>query len=133
MRQRGLAQTGRAEQQHVIERLAPLARSGDEDLHLLADLGLAHVLGQPLRTQRALHRLFVGRCGLTGDDAFDRHVPAVPQLLASDFSASRMPSMMQAWFSSSEMMMSPGSARVGNTASLAVHAETNEYEASVPM
>ncbi len=37
VRQRGLAQAGRAEQQHVVERLAALARGGDEDLELLAD------------------------------------------------------------------------------------------------
>jgi hypothetical protein len=36
--QRGLAQPRRAEQQHVVERLAALARGLDEDLELLADL-----------------------------------------------------------------------------------------------
>jgi hypothetical protein len=35
-----------------------------------------------------------------------------------------MASMMQAWLSSSEMMMSPGSQSVGKTASLAVQQET---------
>ena len=41
--------------------------------------------------------------------------------------------MMQAWLSSSEMMMSPGSHSVGKRASAAVHAETKVYADSVPM
>jgi hypothetical protein len=63
--QRRLAQARRAEQQHVIEHLGALARRADEDLELLARLGLADVVRQPLGTQRALHRLLVrrGRAG----------------------------------------------------------------------
>src|SRR5207253_5431052 len=59
--QRGLAQAGRPEQQHVVQRLAALACRADEDLQLLARLGLANVLAQQLGAQRALDRLLVGR------------------------------------------------------------------------
>ena len=41
VRQRGLAQAGRAEQQHVIERLLALAGGLDENVQLAADLFLA--------------------------------------------------------------------------------------------
>ena len=69
MGERGLAQPGRAEQQHVVERLAAVARGLDEDLELLADLGLAHVFGQALGAQRALDRVFLAVGGLGGDQA----------------------------------------------------------------
>ena len=57
--QRGLAQAGRAEQQHMVQRLAALACCADEDLELLTRLGLADVLGQQLGPQRALDRLLL--------------------------------------------------------------------------
>ena len=60
VRERGLAQTRRTEQQHVVERLAALAGRTDEDVELLACLGLADVLGQRARAQRALDLLLVG-------------------------------------------------------------------------
>jgi hypothetical protein len=72
VRQRGLAQAGRAEQQHVVERLAALLGGADEDLELLARLGLAHVVGQQLGPQGALDRLFVGRGGRGGHHALRR-------------------------------------------------------------
>jgi len=56
-----LAQTGRAEQQHVVQRLLALARRPDEDFELLARLGLAHILIQVLGPQRALERIFAAR------------------------------------------------------------------------
>ena len=40
--------------------------------------------------------------------------------------------MIDAWFSSSEITTSPASHSVGNTASFAVHADTNVYAASNP-
>ena len=43
--ERRLAEAGRAEQQHVVHRLAAHPRRADEDLELLARLGLADVLG----------------------------------------------------------------------------------------
>ncbi len=72
VRQRGLAQARRAEQQHVVQRLAALLRRADEDLQLLARLGLAHVLAQALGPQRALHGLFGRGDGRGGDDALGR-------------------------------------------------------------
>ena len=63
VRQRGLAQAGRAEQQHVIERLVAIARRLDEDGELAADFLLADVLGQDLGPQRALDRLLLRRGG----------------------------------------------------------------------
>ncbi len=78
VRQRRLAEARRAEQQHVIERLAALARRLDEDAELLADLLLADVFVEAARAQRALDDLFLRARGLGGDDArqfvvFDRH------------------------------------------------------------
>ena len=68
VRQRGLAQAGRAEDQHVVERLAALARGRDEDLHLLAHRRLADVLGQRLGPDGTVDGdVFVG--GLGGDQA----------------------------------------------------------------
>ncbi|KAF1056725.1 MAG: hypothetical protein GAK34_00134 [Delftia tsuruhatensis] len=61
VRQRGLAQARRAEQQHMVQRLAALSGRADEDLQLLARLGLAHVLLQQLGAQGALHGLFPAR------------------------------------------------------------------------
>ncbi len=54
LRQRGLAEPGRADEQHVIERLLPLARGIDEDLQIGARLRLADEFGQLLRTQRGV-------------------------------------------------------------------------------
>lgn len=59
--QRGLAQTGRAEQQHMIERLAAFLGSADKDFKLLAGLGLAHILIKQFRAQRAFQRLLALR------------------------------------------------------------------------
>ena len=59
VRQRGLAQARRTEQQHVIQRLRAIARRRDEDPELLADLRLADVLGKRRRAQRALDGLLV--------------------------------------------------------------------------
>ena len=68
VRERRLAEAGRAEQQHVVQRLAAPLGGADEDLELLARLRLADVFGQPLRPQRALDRLFVRRDGNAADD-----------------------------------------------------------------
>ena len=54
VRERGLAEAGRAEEQHVIERLAPFARRGQRDLEILFDLVLADVLAQEPRAEREL-------------------------------------------------------------------------------
>ena len=52
LRQRGLAEAGRADEQHVIERLAALARGADEDVEIGARLFLADEFVELLRTQR---------------------------------------------------------------------------------
>ena len=67
--QRGLAQARRAEQQHVIQRLAALARGGDEYLELFARALLADVLLKRLGPQGALDGFLVGRRGLGRHDA----------------------------------------------------------------
>jgi hypothetical protein len=52
--ERGFAQTGRAEQQHMVQCLLALARRANEDFKLLAHFGLAHVLvASRLGAQRA--------------------------------------------------------------------------------
>ena len=69
VRERGLAQARRAEQQHVVERLAAAARRLDEDLELAAHLLLADVLGERAGPQRALELLLLRRDGPRGDHA----------------------------------------------------------------
>ena len=59
VRERGLAEARRAEDQHVVERLAPVARRLDEDLHLRLDRRLADVVGELLRAHGAVERRFV--------------------------------------------------------------------------
>ena len=54
-----LPKPGRAEQQHVIERLLAPARGLDEDAELLANFFLADVLVERSRPQRALQRFFL--------------------------------------------------------------------------
>ena len=82
LRQRGLAEAGRADEQHVIQRLVTLARRLDEDREILARLRLADEFGQQLRTQRGVADI-VGTA-LGGDDAGGRvH-------FASSFSPSRI-------------------------------------------
>ncbi len=53
----------------MVHRLGAFLRRADEDLELLARLGLAHVILQALGPQRALDGLFVGRRGRGADDA----------------------------------------------------------------
>ena len=69
MRQRGLAEAGRAEQQHVIQRFLALARRLDEDRQLAAHLFLPDVFVQRLRSQRALDHLFLHGSGCCGNQA----------------------------------------------------------------
>ena len=54
LRQRGLAETGGTDEQHMIERLAALARRLDEDRQIGARLRLADEFGQQLRAQRGV-------------------------------------------------------------------------------
>ena len=54
VRERRLAEPGRAVQQHVVERLAALPRRGDRDLQVLADAVLADVLVERARAQPRL-------------------------------------------------------------------------------
>ena len=96
MRQRGLAQTGRAEQQQVVERLLAAAGGGDEDVELLADFRLTDIVGQGPRPQRPLKLFFIGRAGFAGQQPVlgkrRRFERVVFDHLANCFSASRMPS-----------------------------------------
>jgi hypothetical protein len=67
VRQGGLAEPRRTEQQHVVERFVPRPCRGHEDVELFADLGLADVFIEPLRAQRALQRVFL-HAGRRGGD-----------------------------------------------------------------
>ena len=51
VRERRLAESGRAVQQDVVERFVALLCSGDRDLQVLADAILADVLVEPSRPQ----------------------------------------------------------------------------------
>ena len=64
-----LPEPRRPEQQHVIERLAALLGRADEDLELLACLGLADVVAQLPRPQRTLERFFLWRLTHRGHGA----------------------------------------------------------------
>ena len=66
--ERGLAQAGRTEDQHVVERLAALLGRLDVDLHLLAHRRLAEVLVQPLGADGGLDGVFFAGGG-GGHDA----------------------------------------------------------------
>src|ERR1700687_4222695 len=70
LRQRGLAEAGGTDEQHVVERLAPLARGLDEDREVGARLRLANELGQQLRTQRSIADIVAAALGR--DDAGGR-------------------------------------------------------------
>jgi hypothetical protein len=72
VRERGLAQTRRAVQQHVIERLPPLPRCGDRDVQVLAETVLPDVLVERPRPQSALELDFVGHPA-RGDEAVLSH------------------------------------------------------------
>ena len=54
LRERGLAQARRTDEQHMIERLAPCPRRLDEHRQVRARLLLADELGKSLRAQRAV-------------------------------------------------------------------------------
>ena len=74
VRQGGLAEARRPEDQHVIQRLAPHPRRLDRDPQELDDLRLSHVIGHAFRSHRALDGLLVAAGG-RGDDPirFDAH------------------------------------------------------------
>ena len=72
VRQRGLAEAGGTENQHVIERFAALPGGADEDLELRFHRRLADVLLEPARPDGPLDRLLFGGRRAT-DDAFGCH------------------------------------------------------------
>ena len=67
LRQRGLAEAGRAVQQHVVQRLAAGAGGLDEHREVLARGLLADELGEGLRAQAGLRRILLAADG--GDGA----------------------------------------------------------------
>src|SRR5699024_7834244 len=69
VRERGLAETGRPKDQHVVQRFATRPRRRDEDVHLFAHRLLADILVQLPRAQRAVYARILA-LGLTIDDAF---------------------------------------------------------------
>ena len=67
LRQRGLAEARGPDEQHMVQRLAALARGLDEDRQIGARLGLADKFGQQLRTQRGVADIVAA--ALRRDDA----------------------------------------------------------------
>ena len=65
--ERRLAEPRRAEEQRVVERLAPRERRVDVDAERVLDLLLADELGEPLRTERELDDRLVGQNLWSGD------------------------------------------------------------------
>ena len=79
LRQRGLAEAGRADEQHMIQRLVTLARGLDEDRKILARLRLADEFGQQLRTQRGVADIVGTALGVTmREGGFTSPVPSGP-------------------------------------------------------
>ena len=72
LRERGLAETRRSEDERVIQRLAALDRRLHEDLHLRLDLLLSDVVGELLRPDGAIDGLLFLR-GRGLHDAIRRH------------------------------------------------------------
>ena len=69
VRQGGLAQARRAEDQRVVQGLLAAAGGADEQLHLLAHAGLADVVGQAQRADGAVQLLLaLARAGGGGRD-----------------------------------------------------------------
>ena len=56
--ERGFAQAGRAEQEHMVQRFTAFFGSTNEDFQLVAHLGLAHVVVKQLGAQGALDGFF---------------------------------------------------------------------------
>src|SRR5436190_1706996 len=80
----------------LIERLAARLGRADENLQLLARLGLADVFREELRPQGALDRFLVRRRGRSRDHALvrrGREVVGLDRHFARAFSACLMPSL----------------------------------------
>ena len=66
VRQRRLAQPGRAGEEHVVGRMAPLARRAEDDRQASFEIGLADELGQRARPQADAIVGFVDHFGIAG-------------------------------------------------------------------
>ncbi|MNT08824.1 hypothetical protein D3C72_1435780 [compost metagenome] len=73
MAEGGLAQAGRAEDQHVVQRIATTLGGLDVDLHLLAHRHLAEVVGKSLGSDAGVGGVILAG-GAGGDDAVVGHV-----------------------------------------------------------
>jgi hypothetical protein len=91
VRQRGLPQSGRTEQQHMVERFAALPRRLDENRELLANFFLADILGESAWTQCALDDLFLHAGDLGADHAIELVVLDHPGILCLGEHFQRMP------------------------------------------
>src|SRR5258705_5580857 len=86
LRQRGLAEAGGTDEQHMVERLAPFARGLDEDREVGARLLLADEFRQELRAQRGVAAILAA--ALRRDDAGGRgHVGEIPRGARSETGA----------------------------------------------
>jgi hypothetical protein len=74
VRERGLAQTGRTEDERMVERLAAHDRGLHEDLELRLDLLLPHVVREPLGANGAINRFFFDRTAGLHDSLWNRLV-----------------------------------------------------------
>ena len=63
LRQSGLAEAGRADEQHLVERFFPRPRRLDEHGEIFACLLLADESAEPLRPQRGLGQILVAPLG----------------------------------------------------------------------
>ena len=65
LRQRRLAEPGRTEEQHVVERFAAAFRGVDKDAQIVAQLALADELVERQRPDRGFGRVLLDRFGAT--------------------------------------------------------------------
>src|SRR5690606_36085620 len=108
VRERRLAETGRSEEERVIERFAALTRGRDEDRHLLLDARLADVVREAARTHGAVERLVLVRRGRRHYSRPFAH--ARPPRACTRFSASRISSSVARRLASSPFSMRSASA-----------------------
>ena len=116
MRQRGLAESGRAVQQHMIDRLAAMLRRLHRDANPLDQVRLPHVLVQPPRPKR---RPAAGGL-LVLDPGFRRDQPLTGHRQNATFGAARTASSSSFRKGSDRNPKIPAIRLFGNTLSVSL-------------
>ena len=106
-----LAQPRRAEEQHVVERLAPRVRRLDENLEVLAQGLLAHELVQARGTDARLAAIVAAQFGRHDARLVERYVGhadnSLSPSLTRDSSVAPVPSRRLAWATAPKASLRP--------------------------